>query len=72
MRDRSVKNRYLNDILLSLLNALSDSLGNLGSLADTLAYVSVSVTDDYEGCESHVTSALNSLGNTADVDDLLL
>ena len=71
VRDSTVNDRNINDVLLSFFDTLSDSVRNFGRLTDALTYTTLSVTDNYESSKSHVLTALNSLGNTADVDNAL-
>ena len=48
------------------------SFRNFLSLSETNAYISVAVTYYYGYGETHVSSALNGLGNTSDADDVFL
>ena len=53
-------------MLCSILLTLTDSFWSLNCLANTNANVSVSITYNYESCNSRITSTLNNLCYTLD------
>src|SRR5205823_8550464 len=72
VRDRAVDERHPDHLLLRLVDALADRLGDLVRLAEPEAHAATAVADDDQGAEAEPPSALHHLGNAVDVDDLLL
>ena len=63
--------RDLEEVLLRLVAALADRLGDLVRLAEADADVAVAVADDDERREAEAAAALDDLGDAVDVDDLV-
>ena len=66
MRDCSVDDGNLHQILLCILNSLGDSGGNLISLTKTITYNAVLVSYHYDSCEAEVTASFGNLGYSLD------
>ena len=62
----------LDEVLLSILDTLADSVRNFTGLTDAETYDAVTVAYDDESSELENTTALNSLGNTVDSNYVLL
>ena len=58
-------------MLLGVLDALADGLGNLAGLAQPGADVAVAVADDDDRAEAEASAALDDLGHAVDLDDPL-
>ena len=56
--------------LLGIGDALENSLGDLGGLAQAVANGTLAVTDNHQGGELHDTAALHGLADTVQVNDL--
>ena len=61
-----------NHILLGILDALADSLRDLGGLTQTDANVSVSIAHDHQCREAGNTTTLDRLGYTVQADERFL
>lgn len=72
MGNRTVDNGDLHKILLCVLHAFGDGRLNLRSLAQTVAYDAVLVTDDDNGRETECTTSLGYLGNTLNAYESVL
>ena len=64
--------RHPDEVLLRVLDALADRLGDLAGLAQPDAHVAVAVADDDDGAEAEAAAALDDLGDAVDLDDTLL
>ena len=62
----------LDHVLLSISDALQNSLRNFGSLAQAVTDSTLTVANNDQSGEFHNTSALDGLGNTVDRYDTLL
>ena len=58
-----------NQVLLCVLNALADRVGNFARLADAEAYGAVAVADNNKSRKLEDTSALDRLGYTVNGDN---
>ena len=70
--NRTVDNGDLHKVLLCVLHAFGDGRLNLRSLAQTVAYDAVLVTDDDNGRETECTTSLGYLGNTLNAYESVL
>src|SRR6185503_9644909 len=70
--DRRPDHRDSNQVLLRVLDALADRLGDLAGLAETHADVALAITDDDDRAEAEPPAALDDLGDPVDLDDALL
>jgi hypothetical protein len=61
VRDRRAHERHLDQVLLRVLDALADRLGDLAGLADARADVAVAVTDNDDRAEAEAAPALPEL-----------
>src|SRR5262249_30873485 len=68
MRDGVALERDAEEVLLRVLAALADRLGDLVGLAQAHAHVAVAVAHDDEGREADPPAALHHLGHAVDVD----
>src|SRR5206468_4238329 len=59
------------EVLLGVLDALADRLGDLASLAQAGADHAVAVADHDHRAEAEAAAALHDLGDAVDLDDLL-
>jgi threonine aldolase len=71
MRDGAIDQSNGLHVLLGVVGTLADSLRNFSSLAHAATDTALLVADDHQGGESHVATALNSLGNAVDCDQFL-
>ena len=62
----------LDEVLLGILDALTDGLGDLDGFAGADANVSVLVAHCHQGAEAEVTSTFDDLSDSADLDDFFL
>jgi hypothetical protein len=58
-------------VLLGVLDALADRLGDLACLAQANADMAGAVTDDDDRAETEAASALDDFGYSVDLDDAL-
>ena len=72
MGDRGILQRDLDHILLCVLDTLTDGFRYLGCFAETVAHVTVLVSDDHERRKTLDTTALDGLGHTVHYDELFL
>ena len=72
VRDRRPDHRDLDEVLLGVLDALADRLGDLAGLAEPDADVARAVADDDDRAEAEPPAALDDLGDAVDLDDALL
>ena len=63
--------RHLDQVLLRVLDALADRLGNLARLAQPNADVAGAVADDDDRAEREAAAALDDFGDAVDLDDTL-
>ena len=70
--DRRADHRDLDQVLLGVLDALADRLGDLAGLAEPDSDVPGAVTDDDDRAEAEAPAALDDLGDAVDLDDALL
>ena len=70
MRDRVALELYGNEVLLGVLGALFDSIGNLVGFAVTDTNATFFVTNDAKCGEAEATTTLNDLGATVNENDL--
>ena len=63
---------HLDQVLLAIGHALADGTDHIASLADTHAHLALLVADDNDGPEAHLLTALDGLGDAADLDHPLL
>jgi hypothetical protein len=68
--DGSALEGYLDEVLLSILDALADCVGYFGGLAKAVTYCAVTVAYYYESGELEDTTTLNGLGNAVQGNDL--
>ena len=61
----------LDEVLLRILDGLLHCVRNLRRLAETIAYMTVSVADDNERGEAGDTTALNGLGYTVEHNEFV-
>ena len=61
----------MDHILLGILDALADGLGNLGGLTGAEAHVPLLVANHHQGGELGHTTALDGLGYTVEIHELL-
>ncbi len=66
VRNGSVDDRNLHQVLLGILHALGDSSSDFVGFAETVAYDTVLVAYYDDGGEAEVAAALGDLGNTID------
>ena len=66
MRDGSIDDRNLYEVLLCILYALGNSCSNLIRLSKTIADDTVFITDDNDGSKAEVATSLSDLGHTVD------
>ena len=72
VRDSGVDDGNLDQILLCILHALSDSGSDLIGLSQAVTDDTVLVANDDDGCEAAVATALGYLGNPLDGDQSVL
>src|ERR1035437_2982973 len=70
--DRGSDHRDPDLVLLGILDALADRLGDLAGLAQADPDVAGAITDDDDRAEAEATAALDHLRNAVDLDDTLL
>src|SRR5262245_20385144 len=70
--DGGADHRDPDQVLLCVLDALPDRLGDLTGLAEPHADVALAVTDDDDRAEAEPPAALDDLGDPVDLDDALL
>ena len=66
MRDGGALQRNLNEVLLGVLDALADSVRNLGSLTEAETDSTLAVAYNDQSCELEDSAALNGLGNAVE------
>ena len=66
MRDSTLENGNLYEILLGRLYTLGNGSGNFASLTKSPANYTIAVTDNYNSCEREGTSTLGHLSYTVD------
>jgi hypothetical protein len=71
MWDSIIDHGNLNEVFLSVFNPFADGIGNFSCLAQTFADMTILVTDNYKSCKSKITSALNGLGYTTNMNNFL-
>ena len=71
MRDRAADHRDAEEVLLRLLDALGNGLGNFLGLSVADAHRAFAVTHDNQGGEGETTSTLHDLGDAVDGNDAL-
>ncbi len=72
VRDGRADERHADEVLLRVLDALADRLGNLAGLAQPGADVPVAVADHDHRAEAEAAAALDDLRHAVDLDDALL
>src|SRR4051794_8593564 len=71
MRDGRADHRNLDQVLLRVLDAFADGLGDLARLAQAHADVAGAVTDYDDRAEAEASAALDDFGYSVDLDDTL-
>src|SRR6188508_2575997 len=71
VRDRRPDHRDLDDVLLRVLDALPDRLGDFARLAESGTDVALAVTHDDDRAEAEAPAALDDLRDAVDLDDAL-
>ena len=66
VRDGGALQRNLNEVLLGVLDALADSVRNLGSLTEAETNSTLAVAYNDQSCELEDSAALKALGNAVD------
>src|SRR4029453_3398228 len=72
VRDRRPDHRDPDQVLLCVLDALSDRFRNLTGLAEPAADVASSVADAHDRAEAEAPAAFDDLRDAVDLDDALL
>src|SRR6266566_4489102 len=70
--DRRLLQRHEDEVLLGVLDGLTDRLGHLVGLAETDAHVTAPVTDHDQRREREPSAALDDLGDAVDGDDAIV
>ena len=60
----------LDHMLLGILQALANGLGDLSGLAQAVADIALTVANDHQGGEFHDTAALHGLADAVQIDEL--
>ena len=71
VRDRTLQDGHLDEVLLCILNAFGDGGRDLTGLPQTIAYDAVLVTDDDDHCEAEDSSALGNFSHSVGGDHAL-
>ena len=71
MRDRRANHGHLDQVLLRVLDALANGLGDLARLAQANADMTGAVTNDDDRAEAEASAALDDFGYSVDLDDTL-
>ena len=72
MRDGTLYNRNLDNILLAILYTFCYSILYLICLAETIADMTFLVTDNNDSIETESFAAFNNLGGSVDMNQLFL
>jgi len=72
VRDSTLENRHLDEVLLGSLGSFLHSSGNLTCFTQTVTYNSVFISNNYDSCESEGTSTLGNFRYAVDSDQTLL
>ena len=71
MGNRGAQQRHVDKVLLGILGALADRLGNFSGLAHARAHAAFFIADHNQRREAEVAAALDDLGNAVYGNELL-
>ena len=72
VRDSTLENRHLNEVLLCSLGSFLHSSSDLTCFTQTVTYNTIFISNNYDSCESESTSTLGNFRYAVDSDQTLL